>query len=219
MPESSSDSSESYLIALTQRVGILPLIFGLVGILISTFGIGTLVRSSHLEQEQAAFVIDEASASAELSSVVVDVQGAVEKPGVVDLPSGARIQEALAAAGGLSKDADHEYVGKIVNQAAKVSDGMKIYIPFQGEPSSSPLSGASAGKQGINAVTVLGSQTNVVNINTGSLSELDTLDGVGEKTAQKIIAGRPYQRSEELVEKKIVGQAVWGKIKDMVSVY
>lgn len=217
MHESAPDSSESFFTALQQRIGIIPLVLGLLGLVISVFGVGTIVRSENDNQKEESFVIDEASSSA-ISSVVVDVQGAVEKPGVVELASGARIQEALAAAGGLSANADQAYVGKVVNQAAKVSDGMKIYIPFEGEQGLvNNKTGESA--RGSVALSVLGTQANVVNINTASLSELDTLDGVGEKTAQKIIAGRPYQRPEELVEKKIVGQAVWGKIKDNVSVY
>ena len=136
--------------------------------------------------------------------IVVHVDGAVAKPGVYELDSGARVSDAVSASGGLSKDADTAKV----NLAAKVSDGQKIYIPKIGEQS-------AGGSQ-----SVAGDSTSaLVNINTASESQLDTLPGIGPVTAQKIIASRPYSTPEELLSKKAVGQSVYGKIKDLVTVY
>lgn len=141
-------------------------------------------------------------------SLKIDVEGAVVSPGVSTLPSDARVQEALVAAGGLSSTADREVVAKTINLAAKLTDGEKIYIPKQGETVSTPISGE-----------VLGTQTGLVNINTASASELDALPGVGPATAQKIINSRPFSNINDLVAKKVVSQSVFTKIQDKIAVY
>ena len=140
------------------------------------------------------------SVNSQDSTLTVDVQGAVNKPGVVRLPGGSRIEDAISAAGGLSEEADQEYIRRQMNLAAKVVDGTKIYLPYQGESNQSNVS-------------------NVVNLNTASQKELESLPGIGPVTAEKIIAGRPYGTIEELMERKIIGKAVFEKIKERISVY
>ena len=140
------------------------------------------------------------SVNSQDSTLTVDVQGAVNKPGVVRLPGGSRIEDAIAAAGGFSEEADQEYIRRQMNLAAKVVDGTKIYLPYQGESNQSNVS-------------------NVVNLNTASQKELESLPGIGPVTAEKIIAGRPYGTIEELMERKIIGKAVFEKIKERISVY
>ena len=120
------------------------------------------------------------------SEIVVHVDGAVANPGVYDVPTGSRVTDVIGAAGGLTDDADQTKI----NLAAKVADGSKVYIPKLGEAlSASTFQGDSL--KG-------GSQTNLVNINTASEAELDTLPGIGPVTAQKIIVSRPYSSLEEL---------------------
>jgi len=155
--------------------------------------------------------IDIASTSAMLS---VDVEGAVMKPGVYNLPGKSRIQDALIAAGGLSSDADREWVARVLNRAALLTDGAKIFIP-QAVNNKEQLTN---NKQQITNNT-LGAQNNLININSGSSAELDTLPGVGPANAEKIISGRPYGSVEELKSKKIVNSSVYDKIKDLVSVW
>ncbi len=133
------------------------------------------------------------------TQVVVDVAGAVKSPGVYHIAVGGRIGEVIDLAGGFSDDADGVWVERFLNRSAKVVDGQKIYVPRQNE-------------QG----TVLSAQ-GYVSLNKGSQGELEGLPGIGPVTAEKIIAGRPYQRLEELVEKKIVGVKVWEQIKDKVG--
>lgn len=140
--------------------------------------------------------------------ISVDVSGAVNKPGVYQLTAGSRIEEAIKAAGGFSPDSNSEYISKYLNLAQLVSDGTKVYVPFEGESGSVSQSGAQ----------VAGQQSKI-NINTASQSELEALSGIGPVTASKIISDRPYQSIDELLNKKVVGKSVFEKIRDQIAVY
>ena len=181
--------------------------FGLffAGLFLLAVGSGIfLFRNS--ESTEDIQIISQDSQNQSAGKIVVHVDGAVAKPGVYELVSDARVSDAVSAAGGLSESADMVRV----NLAAKVTDGQKIYIPSFAEVSEGKPFGQS----------VAGNSTSaLVNINTAAESQLDTLPGVGSVTAQKIIASRPYGSPEELLTKKAVGQSVYEKIKDMVTVY
>lgn len=145
----------------------------------------------------------------QVPSLMVDVSGAVIHPGVYVLNSDARTQDALIAAGGLADNADRVYIEKTVNLAQRVSDGMKIYIPEEGQETVSDQSTGS----------VSSGVARLININTASITDLDNLPGVGPVTAQKIVAGRPYQDIQDLQSRKIVNNSIFEKIKELVSVY
>lgn len=132
-------------------------------------------------------------------TITVDIAGAVTSPGVYRLVTGDRIQNLIDKAGGFSSQADREWIAKSLNQAQKLTDGQKLYIPKIGE--SSVL---KSGK---------------ININAATLGELDSLAGIGPTTAAKIIAGRPYQQLTELVTRKLVSTKVFDQIKDQVSLW
>jgi len=105
-------------------------------------------------------------------ALVVDVTGEVRRPGVYRLRAGARVQEALRRAGGVTSDAD----ASGVNRAAKVADGQQIRVPSRVElPAPAAGAGKTAGPLSLNAATA---------------EQLDELDGVGPATAQKIIDWR-----------------------------
>ena len=145
-----------------------------------------------------------------IKTISVDVSGAVVKPGVYQLKDGSRIEEAVVLAGGFSETANKEYISKYLNLAQKLSDGSKVYIPTEGE------SATTGGGQGI----VAGVNVQVkVNINTASQAEIEALPGIGPVTASKIISGRPYQNTDELLSKKVVSKAVFEKIKDSVVLF
>lgn len=144
-----------------------------------------------------------AGEATEAGSLMVDVEGAVISPGVYKLPPAGRVAQAIAQAGGLASDADRDWVQKYLNQAEKIKDGMKIFIPSVN-----------------NQLPITNDQSNSkININTAGEGELDTLPGVGPVTAKKIMAGRPYGRAEELLEKKIVTAKVWDQIKELIGVW
>lgn len=181
----------------------LPIALSLVGIVLI---IGGIFASNLTKLNPKTYPKESLVDSQKLISV--DVAGAVKNPGVFKLKDGARIEEGIKAAGGFAENANQEYISKYLNLAQKLADGSKVYIPFQGEQ----VSGSQAG--------VAGSSSQVkVNINSASQAELEALPGIGPATASKIISGRPYQTVEELQGKKVVSNAVFEKIKEIVIIY
>jgi competence protein ComEA len=185
----------------------LPLGIGLAGLVFLSIGLMQLMGAKNTS---AVTPLDPPkTVSPAVSQITVDVEGSVQNPGVYRLNSSARVQEALIASGGLSGDADREYVAKHINMATKLIDGGKVYIPKIGEIQAQTAdSGATS--------DVLGTQTTQIDINSASSEVLDSLPGVGLVTAQKIIAGRPYSSVEELQTKKVVNKKVYDEIKDKV---
>lgn len=185
-------------------------------VIIGCIGLGLLSTSLFLllspKEEQVTIETSsntDKSGTADISppstKIVVDIEGAVVHPGMYNLASTSRVQDAIAIAGGLSTKADRGQVAKQMNLAAKLSDGMKLYIPFVGETA------AAAGQ------SIAGVSSVSVSVNSASASELDSLPGVGPVTAQKIISSRPYSALDDLVSKKAVSQSVFEKIKDQIS--
>lgn len=151
--------------------------------------------------------------------VVVEIAGAVEKPGVYKLPENSRVDDLLIISGGLSENADRDWLEKNINKAAKLSDGQKIYI-YKVNESGYQSSGESAKENsGIKLYQgVLGSESGeLTNINTSTQSELEKLDGIGPVYGQKIIEHRPYSTLEELVSKGAISQKVFEKIKNSIT--
>lgn len=183
----------------------LPLSLGALGMIFFAYGLIGLFLSNKTASDDIVFEANSAQQNpSEAKTIVIDIEGAVVKPGLYKLPQDSRIQDSLIAAGGLSVSADREYIAKNLNLATKLTDGAKIYVPSVGE---AVIGGA-----------VLNSSSQI-NINTGSQSSLEDLPGIGPVTAAKIIEGRPYGSVDELLSKKIVGNKVFGQIKDKISVY
>lgn len=174
---------------------------GLIGL--TLMGVGIL--SFFSSQEKVAVEILPAEEEEEEGTIWVDIEGAVEKPGIYELEGGSRVNDVLIKAGGLSGAADRDWVEKNVNLAQKLSDGVKIYIPRSGESKTGSVAG-----EGL---------TGKININTASVSELDTLWGIGPARAGEIVANRPYAAVEELETKAKIPSNVYERIKDEVSLY
>ena len=134
--------------------------------------------------------------------MIVDVVGAVAHPGVYRLPAGARVLDALLAAGGMTGDADLA----ALNKATPLRDGVRIYVPRPGEA-------VPAGS--------LGSESErLVDLNHASAAELQTLPGVGATTAARIVRSRnakTFTKVEELQTRGLVTPRVFADIRDLVS--
>jgi len=157
------------------------------------------------------------------TTIFVDIQGAVQTPGVYELPTNSRINDLLIRAGGLSAEADREWVSKNINLAQKLQDGSKIYIPTQkevkqfGGPALSTV--GEAGFANWRVAGISGSIVGKINVNTAGQPQLESLWGIGEKRAADIIANRPYQSVEELITKAKIPKSVVEKIRDKITVY
>ncbi len=150
--------------------------------------------------------------------LTVEISGAVINPGVYKLSGGSRIDDLLIAGGGFSADADRGWSDKYLNRASKLIDGQKIFIPSVNQQ----LLGTSANFNGVyqsESSSNLSDSSNLVNINMASLSELDSLPGIGPVYAQKIIDHRPYSKIEGLTESGAITQTLYEKIKNQITVY
>lgn len=158
---------------------------------------GVVGMSTQSKADMPAITTSEvggASSAASPGWVIVDVSGAVVKPGLYQLPQGARVGQAIEAAGGLAADADGVYVAREINRASLVHDGVKIYIPW-----------IATGGEAAPSVAQL------ISINQALASELETLWGVGPARAKAIIDNRPYGSIDELVTRVGLPQSILDK--------
>jgi competence protein ComEA len=187
--------------------------------LVATSGSGTLVveggGAGPARSDRAGARVGGSPPSAAQSDLIVDVQGAVVRPGIVHVPAGARVADAIAAAGGYGPRVAADRVGQALNLAALVKDGDKVFVPSRDDRSSS----ASSGLGGSGGSTTGGSGP--VDLNRATAAELDALPGIGPVTAAKIIAARDEQAFgsvDDLRTRKILGAATFDKIKSLVVV-
>lgn len=149
---------------------------------------------------------------------LVDVAGAVLQPGVVRLPPGARVEDAIAAAGGLAAKAD----ASMLSLARPVQDGEKLIVPAISSPTPTRPPGATSAPVPTERVAATTPAGALVNINTATLEELDTLPGIGPKTAQAILdyraANGPFTSAEELLEVKGIGESTLARFRDSIIV-
>lgn len=185
-----------------------------------------LAGSSLLQSAQGAVT----SKAAQAKTVRVQVSGAVLEPGIYDVPASCRVEEAIAAAGGLTENADSERV----NLVRKVRDGMQIRVPVQkaartsrtqrkNAQAKSGLGESASGKSG--SVKAGSGRNNsmlqIVRINSASVSELQQLPGIGPALAQRIVETRSRGRFasvEDLLRVPGIGKAKLAKLRDYVEV-
>lgn len=184
----------------------------LLGLILIMAGVFTIYQLNQPEDKIEIIPVAQETSAA---TILTDIEGAVVKPGVYELSVGSRINDLLITAGGLSAKADRDWVETNLNKAQKLKDGDKVYIPLLSERVKERESVSGNG-------VVSGSSTTVsskININSATTAELDTLWGIGPVTAQKIIDNRPYQKIEDLLNRKILSKSVYQKIAQNLTVY
>ncbi|MCL4300409.1 MAG: helix-hairpin-helix domain-containing protein [Anaerolineae bacterium] len=161
--------------------------------------------------------------------VRVYVSGAVANSDVYFLPAGSIIKDAVTAAGGFTAEADPERI----NQALELQDQQQIHVPRRGEDNPPPpvqggvspaelSSHQGSGNSRVPAGSDAAAGGGLININTATPEQLDSLPGVGPAIAQRIIDYREkiggFKAAEEITEVSGIGEATWAKIKDLITV-
>lgn len=206
VPNSKKIFSFSHLIAQLQKVpriylallafGFILFVGSVIGLIVSLMAMGEGKQVS----DDTDFTVTRVMPSQ--STIIVDIEGAVTQPGVYEIPLDSRLVEALKRAGGLKEGADKYYLAKNFNLAKKLTDEEKVYIPFNEESSISVM---------------FTSEYNLVSINAASKTQLELLPNIGPVNAQKIMDNRPYSSLEDLINKKVIGNSLYQKIKSLIS--
>ena len=170
--------------------------------------------SSSYKDEKSDKSNEISQAETEDQLVTVDVKGAVKKPGVYQLQSNSRVHDALEKAGGMTEEADL----KSINQAQKLSDEAVVYVAKVGEnavdvTTSAPASATSGTNQ---------TKSALVNLNTATEADFQTISGIGQKRAQDIIAYREangrFKSVDDLKNVSGIGAKTLEKLKEYVTV-
>lgn len=167
-------------------------------------GIGAASVTGVQNQEQA---VNSASASGTVAQtmIYVHVCGAVNAPGVVEIPEGSRGQTALEAAGGFAEDAAED----AVNLAEVLRDGMQLYFPTKEESVAWTMQRQEESE-------------GLVNLNTAGVETLCTLPGIGEAKAKAIVAYREangaFERVEDIMQVSGIKEGAYNQIKELVVV-
>lgn len=144
-------------------------------------------------------------------TMYVDVKGAVKQPGLKKVDQSMRVIDAIQLAGGFASNADQ----KQVNLAQRLTDQQVVYIPKHGEEAPATANGGTT-------AAGASSEAPQVNLNTADITQLQQLDGVGEKKAEKILAYRQehgqFQSIEELKEVNGFGDKTLERLKPQLAV-
>lgn len=180
----------------------IPLILGAISIILIVISLTLLVKSIQTTTPIEFSETKETAATAS-ATIHVDIEGAVQQPGVYALSVDSRVSDAVTRAGGLTDEADREKIAKTINLAQILHDGAKLYFPkISDSPGSDIVRHEDQGR---------------VSVNTATQQELEALPGIGPVTAGKIISNRPYLSLEELLTKKAMSQSLFDKLKDSLA--
>lgn len=225
--QESAESLRSKL-HLTDRLSV-PVLVGICAVIVIGIAIAGYSLLGGLSSDSFSFGVGEDGATVEVEglepmdaaeaegaggrvapTIAVHVSGAVAAPGVYELEEGARVADAVELAGGFLEGAAEN----ALNLARVLNDGEQVVVPTAEEHAAQQTAAeASGGAAGVGGK---------VNINTASAEQLDTLPGVGESTAQKIIADReangPFSSPEDLKRVSGIGDKKYAELADLITV-
>ena len=166
--------------------------------------LGGLLAGQITRDSSPALVLSDAPEAVSGSTVVVHVAGAVAEPGVYELQAGARIQDAVLAAGGATSDADLDSL----NLARRLRDGERITLPSASRAAASP------------APTLVLGQT--LDLNSATKAQLNALPGIGEAYSRRIVDSRtvdgPFASVDDLVSRRVLPESMLAGIRDYLTV-
>jgi competence protein ComEA len=148
------------------------------------------------------------------AEIVVDVEGAVRRPGIQRLPAGSRVGDAIAAAGGYGDRADVVAAAQTINLAEALLDGAKVRVPTLGD-------NAAAGPTAAAAASATPGAAALIDLNHADEGQLESLPGVGPVTAGKIIDARTtaaFATIDDLATRGVVGPSTLEKLRPLVTV-
>jgi competence protein ComEA len=159
---------------------------------------------------------DVAGQPAARAELVVEIVGAVTRPGVYRLPTGTRIGDLVDAAGGYSPRVDVDRASRDLNLAAPLADGDQVRVPSRDDVAATVGTGGTGGGAGP------AGSGGLVDLNAATSAELEALPGIGPATAGKIIAAReeqPFATIDELRSRGVLGEKTFEKVRDLVVVH
>ena len=162
---------------------------------------------------------DVALPPAERAELVVEIVGAISRPGVYRLPAGTRIGDLVDAAGGYGPRVDVDRASRDLNLAALLADGDQVRVPSRDDAAAAAGSAGTAAPGGGALPAGAGG---LVDLNAATSAELETLPGIGPATAGKIIAAReeqPFTTVDELRSRSVLGEKTFEKVRDLVVVH
>ena len=190
---------------------------GFVAIVVGLHSLISFSNTSCFIEEAASEASNSASLSLSQGLIYVDLAGAVKEPGIYQLTVGSRLATAIDQAGGFTSQADPTHTSQELNLAQRLNDGDKIYIFSQKEREYQQDAAEFCRVFNAVSTSVDSGEEAQISINSASVEDLQALEGIGEKRAAEILAGRPYQSLAELVEKKVLTTSLFNKIQNQLK--
>lgn len=214
---------------------ILSLVLGLLGgFAISHFLLPNLWKIETQSSQQSVYEVEHTECPVEEvpteCSIFVDISGAVKNPGVYCFDPGNRVVDAVQKAGGFVSTTSLAYVYRNLNLSKELSNSQKIYVPSNSEllcelkkftlkeEEILPISTEEETTGQTTQEEVQQTENECININNATITELDSLSGIGLSTAQKIIDNRPYNTIEDILNVSGIGEATYEKFKDNICI-
>lgn len=192
-----------------------------VGLSLMIGGLALMIKESKFGGDEVELIRNEGIGDSQVyTKITIDISGEVINSGVYEFEKGARVIDVLKKCGGLSAEADRDWVEVNINKARIVRDGEKIYIPKIGEVLGESKISNSKIKTNSNILNS-NNQNKLINLNTASLEELDKLPGIGPALAGRIIDYRDdnngFVSVEEIKLVSGIGDKMYEEIKDLIA--